>query len=287
MGLVFAAIAPHGGLAIEELVAPEDRDVALTTRRGLEELGRRFDAADPEVALVLTPHGIHVEGAMAVVASGTLAGELKEGGARPLKFDPIAGQKAVSLRVETDRDLALRCLDAVRAAGIPVVGVSYGGNDAPKATFPMDWAVLIPLWFMGGRRAAPVKAVAMAPARDLSNETHVRAGEALRTAIDAYPKRVALIASCDHGHAHDPKGPYGFHPAAKQFDDRVVEIVTTNDLARLLEFDASFVSDAKADSYWQMLMLHGALRGRPWGGELISYEAPTYFGMLCASYLPS
>lgn len=287
MGLVFAAIAPHGGLAVEELVAPQDRDVALKTRRGFEELGRRFDTADPEVAIVVTPHGIHVEGAMAVVTSGKLAGELKEGGARPLKFDPIEGQRSVSLKIETDVELAQKCLEAVRAARIPVVGVSYGGNDPPKATFPMDWAVLIPLWFMGGRRASPVRAVAIAPARDLSVDAHVRAGEALRKAIDAYPKRVALIASCDHGHAHDPDGPYGFHPAAKLFDDKVVDVVKKDELDRLTEFAPNLVADAKADSYWQMLMLHGALRGRGWRGELISYEAPTYFGMLCASYRPA
>jgi hypothetical protein len=34
-----------------------------------------------------------------------------------------------------------------------------------------------------------------------------------------------------------------------------------------------------------MLMLHGAIADR-WQGEFLSYEAPTYFGMLCAAYLP-
>ncbi len=287
MALVFAAIAPHGGFAIAELVAPEDRDVALATRRGFEELGRRFDAAAPESAIVLTPHGIHVEDAMAVVTSGTLWGELKEGGARRSAFDPRTGERSVSLTVKSDRDLALRCLEGLNGAGIRTVGVSYGGNDPATASFPMDWAVLVPLWFMGGRRATPVSAVSIAPARDMPFEAHVRAGEALRRVIDAYPRRVALIASCDHGHAHDANGPYGFHPAAKQFDERVVEIVKANDLARLLTFDAGFVADAKADSYWQMLMLHGALRRDAWRGELLSYEAPTYFGMLCASYVPA
>jgi aromatic ring-opening dioxygenase LigB subunit len=33
-----------------------------------------------------------------------------------------------------------------------------------------------------------------------------------------------------------------------------------------------------------MLMLEGALGGDGWKGELLSYEAPTYFGMLCAAY---
>ena len=56
-------------------------------------------------------------------------------------------------------------------------------------------------------------------------------------------------------------------------------------LGELLRFDKAFVGEAKADSFWQMLMLHGAIADR-WHGEFLSYEAPTYFGMLCASYLP-
>ena len=284
MALVFACIAPHGGLAIEELCAPDDRDLALATRRGLEELGRRFDRAEPEVTVVLTPHGIHIEGAMGVVVSGKLAGELKEGGARRDSFDPSAGTRSVSLQVRTDRDLAQACLDALRGASIGAVGVSYGGNDAAGATFPMDWAVLVPLWFMGRDR---LPAVAVAPARDLSFEAHVRAGAALRGAIKASGKRVALIASCDHAHTHDEKGPYGFSPAARAFDARVVDLVRRDRLGDLLGIDPQLIRDGKPDSYWQMLMLHGALRGEAWRGELLSYEAPTYFGMLCASYLPS
>ncbi|HEX9436931.1 MAG TPA: extradiol ring-cleavage dioxygenase [Candidatus Limnocylindria bacterium] len=286
MGLVFACIAPHGGLAIEELCAPEDRDVAVATRRGLDELGRRFDAAEPEAVIVLTPHNIHVEGAMAVVVSGKVAGELKEGGARRGAFDPNAGQRSVSLEVRTDRELAQACIEALRGAAIPTVGVSYGGNDAATATFPMDWAVLVPLWSMGGRRDPPVPVVVVAPAREMTFESHVRAGEALRQAIDASGKRVALIASCDHAHTHDEAGPYGYSPAARTFDARVVDIVRRDQLEDLLGIDPNLIREGKPDSYWQMLMLHGALRGQGWRGEFLSYEAPTYFGMLCAAYRP-
>ena len=41
--------------------------------------------------------------------------------------------------------------------------------------------------------------------------------------------------------------------------------------------------DALADSFWQLLMLHGAI-GDAFEPELLSYEVPTYFGMLCAVY---
>jgi hypothetical protein len=35
-----------------------------------------------------------------------------------------------------------------------------------------------------------------------------------------------------------------------------------------------------------MLILHGAT-ANGWRGRLLSYEAPTYFGMLTAAYLPA
>jgi aromatic ring-opening dioxygenase LigB subunit len=272
MGLVFGAIAPHGGIAIAEACGPEERDLAAVTRRGMEELGRRFDRATPEVAIVLTPHNIHVEGAMAVVVSGSVLGALE-------------GHPDVKLRIAVDRPLALAIRDAIAAEGIPVAGVSYGANDAAAASFPMDWAVLVPLWFMGGRADPPVLTVVVAPARDLPYDRHVAAGRAIAKAAAASGKRVALIASCDHGHGHDANGPYGFTPKSREFDEQIVALVKRDDLGALLRIDPKLPVDAKADSYWQMLMLHGALDAS-WKGEFLSYEAPTYYGMLCAAYEP-
>jgi aromatic ring-opening dioxygenase LigB subunit len=136
---------------------------------------------------------------------------------------------------------------------------------------------------MGGRSDPPVPAVVVSPARDRPFEEHVRAGAAIARAAERSDRRIALIASADHGHGHEASGPYGYHAESKVYDDRVVEIVKSNSLERLLEFEPSFIDDAKADSYWQMLMLHGAL-GDAWDVDFLSYEAPTYFGMLCAAY---
>jgi aromatic ring-opening dioxygenase LigB subunit len=271
--LVFAAIAPHGSMAIAEWCKPEDRELAAKTRAAMEELGRRFATPTPDVTVVLTPHNIHVGRAMAVVLAGTMAGTL-EGGAKP-----------ISLSAGVDREFANAVAVAVGDAGVPIVGLSYGANDMAAAVFPMDWGTQVPLHFMGGRDDPPKSIVMVAPARDLPWDAHVTVGRAIAKAADASGKRVALIASCDHGHAHDPKGPYGFSPASKEFDDRVVDLVKRDALGELLRFDPAFVAEARADSFWQMLMLHGAIADG-WRGDFLSYEAPTYFGMLCAAYSP-
>ncbi|MGH3008781.1 MAG: extradiol ring-cleavage dioxygenase [Gaiellaceae bacterium] len=231
MSLVFACIAPHG-----------DVDLAPELRAAMEELGRRAAAARPDVAVVITPHSVHVEGHFAIVTSGKV-GEW-----------------------ETDRATAAALLEAP----LPILGVSYGGNDSATAEFPLDWGAEIPLGFVGAPRV-----VVVSPARDRPLEEHLRLGEA----IAALPRRVALIASADHGHAHDPDGPYGFHPAAAEYDALLQELLA----APRLDFLplAELVEEGKADSLWQLLVLQGAVgsEARP---DVLAYAAPTYYGMLVA-----
>jgi aromatic ring-opening dioxygenase LigB subunit len=231
VSLVFACIAPHG-----------DIDLAPELRPAMEELGRRFDAASPDVAIVVTPHSAHVAGHFAVVTSAKV-GEL-----------------------ETDVGVAAALLEAA----LPILGVSYGGNDASTAEFPLDWGTEVPLTFMRAPRV-----VVVSPARDRPFEEHLRLGET----IADLPGRVALIASADNGHAHDPDGPYGFDPAAAQYDAQLQEILASDRLDFLQL--AERVEAAKADSLWQLVVLQGAV-GEKARADVLAYAAPTYYGMLVA-----
>ena len=259
--IVFAAIAPHGAPALDD---PEGE-----TRRGFEELARRFDAARPEATIVLTPHGLLVEGHFGVALSGRYEGDVSEW-----------SDSGIELAVSGDSALARACLDGLRADGLPAVGFTFGSSLADTATMPLDWGALIPLWFLGGDR---VPAVVVTPSRDLPIREHVRAGAALARVAETSSKRIALVASADHGHGHAQDGPYGFAAESAEFDERIVAIVRENRLGDLVALDPDWVRAAMADSWWQLAMLHGAL-GDAWRGELLSYEAPTYFGMLCAVY---
>ena len=253
--IVAAAIAPHGTPAFEP----------SPTRDALEEMGRRFEAAAPEAIVVVTPHNVHVQAHFAVVDAATVAGDLAQW-----------GEPDRMLERQVDRDL-VGALTA-SAEHLPLDTVSYGGNDAATAGAPMDWGTLIPLAFLP---ETPV--VVVSPARDRPLAEHVELGRAIASAAADRP--VALVASADHGHAHDPDGPYGFDPASAEYDEAIVELVRSNRLDRIAELEP-LVASAKADSLWQMVVLHGAL-GDAYDVELLSYEAPTYFGMLCAAYAPS
>jgi aromatic ring-opening dioxygenase LigB subunit len=267
--LVFAAIAPHGGDILEEIA--EDASVMAKTRAAMEELGRRFVAARPDTVIVLTPHGLMIRGAISIGATTIAAGILGE---KP--------PKQVEAVYETD----LAFVDALmREAGDRVpLGRLVGETKAKEAVLPLDWGAFIPLWYTARRQSPTPPVVVLAPDRQLPRETLVRCGVAIARTAAASGKRIALIASCDQGHAHDSAGPYGFSPASAEHDLEMCDAIVENDLPRLLNWSEDFLEDAKVDAYWQTIILAGALGHTPLRGELLSYEAPTYFGMAVAAY---
>jgi aromatic ring-opening dioxygenase LigB subunit len=271
-GFVFACIAPHGSLAIPEACGPDELDLAAATQHGMRALAQRCEAAGPEALVILTPHGIHLDGHFAVVVAGRVAGALEDA-------------PAVTLDVPVARELALGILGGLQEAGIPAVGVSFGGNVPAEAMMPLDWGTLIPLWYLGGRRDPPWPVVVIAPARDRPPAEHVAAGVAIADAARRSGLRVGLVASADQAHTHRADGPYGFHPRAAELDERIVSAVREGRLRSLLDLDPLLVEVARPDSWWQLLMLAGAT-GDAWRADLISFETPTYYSMLCAAFEP-
>jgi aromatic ring-opening dioxygenase LigB subunit len=174
VSIVFAAIAPHGSIAIAEACEPHERGLATATQDAFRELGRRFARAQPETTIVLTPHNVHVGGAFAVIVAAHLHGSLSEWTTQPIE-----------LECAVDRALAVASIIALVDADLPVVGVSFGGNDPEEAVAPMDWGTLIPLWYMGGRSNPAVPTVVVSPARDRPLAEHHRAGAALARAAAA------------------------------------------------------------------------------------------------------
>jgi aromatic ring-opening dioxygenase LigB subunit len=255
--IVFGAIAPHGNPVFEEPEGP--------TARAMEELGRRLHASGAETAILVTPHGLHVDGHLAVVRSASL----EEHGNQFVDEEHLYEGPG-------DPELAAACVHALQEEGLPAVGTTFGTTVAGGSTMPVDWGAGIPLWFLR------IPAVVVTTSRALPNADLVRAGAALARATGDRP--VAFVASADHGHGHGFDGPYGHSEHSASYDDAVCDLIRRNALGALVNWDAKRAYDAMADSFWQMLMLHGALGGDAWEAELLSYEAPTYFGMAVASF---
>jgi aromatic ring-opening dioxygenase LigB subunit len=189
--------------------------------------------------VVVTPHSVHVEGHFAVVTAG------RWGSGRPT------------------RELAAALLEAP----LPILGVSYGGNDPATAEFPLDWGTEVPLEFVRAPRSSSSRPRATGRSRSTSGSARrsrrCRAGRADRE------RR--------HGHAHDPTGPTASTRPRRV--RRALQEILASDRLDFLPL-AELVEPAKADSLWQLLVLQGACGRRT--ADVLAYAAPTYYGMLVA-----
>lgn len=285
MPMVFGAIAPHGFPIIPDL--SDDAEGALATRSAMEELGRRAAAAEVEVIVIAGPHGVRVERSVCLANVARGAGTLQ------------LQDRTIEMNVPVDA----AATDAVAIEGgrrdVPIALAGYAGNRRSQSAIPLDWGVITPLWFLGHGRNLPGRGnvladpppedigppvVIVTPSRSLPWETLREFGRAVATAAEADRRRWAFVASCDWAHTHRADGPYGAHPAAKAVDDFVVGTVREGELERLLELGEQEIEDAAIDGLWQTLMLLGVHDVVPLAHELLSYEAPRYYGMIVASY---
>lgn len=270
-GLVFAGIAPHGFSVIGE-IAGKEYELFRPIREGMELLGERLKKHAVDTIVVLTPHGLRLKGYNAIYTSECCRGTLTQYG------------NSVSAEFKCDKAMALNILSRAETEGISCVGCNYGALEGSGSNVEMDWGTLIPLWFCGAQDNVKPEIVVIGPTREVPFEQLITIGKIIAETAESSGKKVALIASADQAHTHTLEGPYGFDSSAKIYDDMICDIIKRNALEELLSIDMNLVERAKPDSLWQMLILLGALQVKNLKGTLITYQVPTYFGMLTASY---
>ncbi len=271
MTVVYACIAPHGGEIVPELTGSRAGPFSPTTK-GMRKLAAQLDQAKPETVVVASPHNLRLSKHLGVVLSENSSGKVTE------------GRRSIGLKARCDLELGARVLAKGEELGLPVVGANYGALEGPASDLQMDWGTLIPLWFFMRRGRSRRKVLIVTPSRGIPLDENFSFGRAIGLVAEASGHRVAFVASADQAHAHRKDGPYGFSPRAAEYDEKVVAAVKENRLASLMRLESELVEAAKPDSLWQTTMLAGVLDVVAMKGEFVSYQAPTYFGMMCAGY---
>jgi aromatic ring-opening dioxygenase LigB subunit len=273
MPLVYACISPHGAEAVRELVSVKEANKFAKTTGGLVQLAEDVKKSKPQTIVIASPHNLRIKGKIAVVTSENSSGFLKG-----------TKGKEIALRCKCDIEFATDLLESSEEASLPVVGANYGTFGGPTSDMPMDWGTLIPLWFFMKRNSIRPRVVVVCPSREIPLAQNALFGECIAKLSEASEKRIVFVASADQAHAHSRTGPYGFNRAAVEYDRNIIDAVETNKIRSILKLDPKFVENAKPDSLWQMAILAGIARRVKLVSRLYSYEAPTYYGLLCASF---
>ncbi len=273
MTVSFACIAPHGGELIPTLAKRGEKGF-LQTRKAMRLLARTIALRRPRTIVVASPHNLRLFKRIAIVVAENSTGSLE-----------TSPSRKVTVKASCNVGMAWEILKETEAMGLPVVGANYGTFEGPSSNVAMDWGTLVPLWFVLHEQRVNARIVIVAPSREIPIQQNVKFGMGLAKVLERKSSgRTVFIASADQSHTHSKSGPYGSSPAASKFDNLVVEAVKSGKLDRLTRLRPSFVDQAKPDSIWQIAILSGIISKVAMKPRLLSYEVPSYFGMICASF---
>ncbi len=273
MTLVYACIAPHGGELIPKLAGPREKRFSKT-REAMEILAHKISASRPDTIIIATPHNLRLVENIAVVVSENSTGSLR-----------VSPKRIVNLKAKCDVQLAREILREAQAQSLPVVGANYGTFEGPTSDVPMDWGTLVPLWFVFRRKRLIPRIVIVAPSREIPIEANVKFGAVMTRVLERKrSRRFVFVASADQAHTHAKSGPYGFSEAGARFDRLVIQAIEANRVESLVDMDRGLIEEAKPDSIWQLAMLAGILRRIKMKPKLLSYEVPTYYGIIAAGF---
>jgi AmmeMemoRadiSam system protein B len=255
--IVFGAIMPHPPILVPEIGKGRIKEVEKS-KNALEEISRRMKGRNPDVVVVITPHGEVGQASIPVYTGHVFEGSFSMFGAsKPVftfKGDPELGQAVIK-----DCDFASSCPETL-----------------------LDHGVLVPLYFpqaAGVKKSVLPIAIGFLPLAKL-----FEFGKSLAKTIARLDRKVAIIASADMSHRLTPDAPAGYSPRGKVFDDKLVELVRNYDVKGILNFDAALADEAGQDALWSIAILLGALDGLKVRHEVLSYEGPFGVGYMVAAF---
>ena len=274
MTLDYACIMPHGSDIIPQLAVRKTERLFEKTRESVRKIARDIRNARPQTIVLASPHNLRLQDNIAIVTAENSTGYLKS----------PRGRK-VSLSLRCDREFAQDLLEESTRKHLPVVGANYGTAEGLASDMPMDWGTLVPMWFVAKEERVKARTVIVTPSREIPLRQNIALGTTIAEMAEKRKKRLVFIASADQAHAHKKSGPYGYHRSAAKYDEFVSQAIQKNRIESIARLSKRFVEDAKPDSLWQMAILAGLTKVVKMRGNMLSYEVPTYYGMICASFV--
>ena len=146
----------------------------------------------------------------------------------------------------------------------------------------LDHGTMVPLYFVN-QYWQEYKLVRIGLS-GLSLTEHYELGLRIKEAAETLGRNVVVIASGDLSHRLTPTGPYGYKEEGPEYDRRIMEVMSSGDFEKLLEFSEDFCEKAGECGHRSFVMMAGALDRTAVRAERLSYEGPFGVGYGICSY---
>ncbi|WP_227764189.1 AmmeMemoRadiSam system protein A [Zhaonella formicivorans] len=270
--IVHAGFLPHPPVMVPE-VGKEETYRVSESLAAARKFARELKAFEPEVIVLITPHGAVFRDAVAINMVPELKGDLKQFGAAQVKF-----------RLKNDLQLAEAITRLSLGKGIAVAQVDEELGREYQVGTALDHGAMVPLYFLQEAGVnVPLVHITMGL---LPLEELYLFGTLIQDAVLMSSRKAAVIASGDLSHRLTPDAPAGYHPRGKEFDAEMRRLLEAVDAPGIINLPSDLVEQAGECGFRPLVMLLGALDGYQVKGEVLSYEGPFGVGYLVAALKP-
>lgn len=269
--LKLVGIAPHPPIIIPAIGRGELEKAAKTVA-GMQALSRKVKEAEPELIILITPHGPVLREGPAVLTSELLEGSFAQFGFPQIRINVKTDLELLELlQQETEKD----ALKPVFLGGTS--NLSHGSDD-------LDHGAMVPLYYLQ-QEGLDLPGLHITFGFNSYRELY-RFGQSLRRAADRRGLPYVVLASGDLSHRLIPGAPAGYSRRGTEFDQKLVDYLAGAEVEKILNFDQQLVEEAGECGLRSFIIALGMLDGTAFSSDIISYEGPFGVGYLVASLEP-
>ncbi|MFH1173352.1 MAG: AmmeMemoRadiSam system protein B [bacterium] len=255
--LVFSAIAPHPPIIIPT-VGKENLAQLNATVEAMEKLEEKLFNCQPEVIIIISPHGPLLADAFTVNVNTDYLGNLED-----------FGDFTTQLNFKNDLDLVSQIKNCALSVSL--------------TTFPkLDHGVMVPLYYLT-KRLANIKIVPINYSL-MDYQSHFKFGQELKKIINKSKKRIAVIASGDLSHSLTASAPAGFTERAAEFDETLIKLLINKDTDGIMNLPLDLIDQGNECGLRSIIILLGILKDQDYQPDKLSYEGPFGVGYLVMDF---
>jgi aromatic ring-opening dioxygenase LigB subunit len=276
MGIVGAFILPHGSMILD----PKKNGIskqAIRLHEEMKKIGNLVKQLTPDIIFLTTPHSIALSHDYGIYLNKNASGTAEWNGE----------YREFSINIKLNQDISSKLLNYLQEKKNAVQGISAYASDV---NIPLQWAEVVPLWFLKGLPLNVEYIIFSQPLRrfEYSKEMiseSIALGTNLKKFFESINKRVVLTISADLSHTHEKEGPYGFSEEAEIFDELIQDWATSLKSQILTQKIIPILNKAMCCGLIGFCILQGMIGDDNFKPNVLIRASPSYYGMMVASYL--
>lgn len=257
--LNFACITPHPPIIIPGIGRGEDLKLVSKTILAMEKLREDMEKVNPDTILIISPHAPTDINGFLINSGAELKGSLIDFG--------------------LDEDFSFKndygLMEKIGyQAGLVKITVHF------HESF-LDHGALVPLYYLTKNIKPKLVHLSFS---FLDLQRHYRYGEIIGKIMREVDKKIAVVASGDLSHRLTPDAPAGYSPRGKEFDEKLISLLSKNDVSGILNLDPQLIEEAGECGLRSIIILLGILEGK-YQFCCLNYEGPFGVGYLTAQLI--